>query len=75
MPHSFQFQITSSNTKHSEASKATVANPGQTNRGLDFSVGNGNTKLTHQSEGQGGSLPLPGLSGRGNGPVGMCLSG
>lgn len=43
-----------------------TANPGQGQRGLDFSMGNGNTKLTAQS----GSLPLPNLSGRPNGPVG-----
>lgn len=55
----------------SDAQKAAMANPmANANRGLDFSVGNGNTKLTHQSA-DGGSLPLPNLSGRGNGPVGM----
>lgn len=45
-----------------------TANAPQGNRGLDFSMGNGNNKVTAQS----GSLPLPGLSGRPNGPVGMC---
>lgn len=37
------------------------------NRGMDFSLGSGNNKLSGQS---GNNLPLPNLSGRGNGPVG-----
>ncbi|KAJ4416145.1 hypothetical protein N0V82_006905 [Gnomoniopsis sp. IMI 355080] len=64
-----------------DAQKAAIANPmgnsnpmANANRGLDFSVGNANTKLTHQSE-HGGSLPLPNLSGRPNGPVGNLLRG
>lgn len=44
-----------------------TANAPQGSRGLDFSMGNGNSKITAQS----GSLPLPNLSGRPNGPVGM----
>lgn len=36
-------------------------------RGFDFSAAHGDTKLTAQT---GHSLPLPNLSGKGNGPVG-----
>lgn len=48
-----------------------AANAPAGQRGLDFSMGNGNTKLTAQS----GALPLPNLSGRPNGPVGNLLRG
>ncbi|KAF3771404.1 hypothetical protein M406DRAFT_354850 [Cryphonectria parasitica EP155] len=51
---------------------AAMTNAGMGNRGFDFAVGNGNTKLTAQS---GNGLPLPGLSGKGNGPVGNLLRG
>lgn len=48
-----------------------AANPAGA-RGLDFSVGNGNNKLQGQV---GNNLPLPNLSGKGNGPVGNLLKG
>lgn len=47
-----------------------TGNPAMQNRGIDFAMGNGNTKLTAQS---GNGLPLPGLSGRANGPVGKAV--
>lgn len=48
-----------------------AANPAGA-RGLDFSVGNGNNKLSAQA---GNNLPLPNLSGKGNGPVGEYTLG
>lgn len=46
-----------------------AANPAGA-RGLDFSVGSGNNKLSGQV---GNNLPLPNLSGKGNGPVGKHI--
>lgn len=47
-----------------------TANPAAA-RGMDFSVSNGNNKLTAQS----GSLPMPSLSGKPNGPIGTYFPG